>query len=1367
MLFARSTDTEKQSAREELHPLHGSFLLTRFMIFWIFPVIKIAQKRQLNDSDIWDMPRKTNVGSGHKNFQKFWEEEKTRSKHHQDIKEPSLFQSIVNCYWRGFLASGLAQISFMVFQIAQPFFVAELVKYIASGDGGLGWGLGLACMLGFVSLCSSVSISIVFYVLRTVGIQIRAAMMMAVYDQSLKITSSAKQSHSVGQITNLAAIDAEKIFLAAHFPHFLWQGPVTCLVVMGILISEVGAIPALAGFAVFVVMVPMQNYIAGTIGETRRRMVKFTDERVKLVNEILQAIRIIKLYAWEVPMEERVEAARETELGTLITYLNRNGLLREFLFVGQPLAALVIYLLSLYVYNRPLSQVQVIRVISFLNITILPLNLLGVAMKTFKDGAVSLSRFQRYLLLPTLASLQNEEESNQLVARPHIRIRNAVFSWEEPVQSLPDGSSSIRSIRSIRSNNSRASADKEHQPQQSKESNVASRNTASASYELVQYTEIDDAGDGKEGDNSSKDSPAAAAPSPFAYSLRVPDFATTANNELVAVVGSVGSGKSSLISSLLGEMPLRGIIHDNASSNSSNSSGGGGAIDGMTLVGASLSLDELKNHVDIHGPISYCAQTPWIQNMSLRNNVLFGGDGFDDVDDEEAMRQSSAYRKYENALSAAALATDLKILPDGDRTEIGERGINLSGGQKARVSLARAFMASSRSQIYLFDDPFSAVDGATGNWIFEHGVLKLLHDKIRIVALNSHLHLLKSFHRILVLEQGKVVADGSPIDLAQTKPELMTRVTGLAPEELCGAACQEEENASAGATITIAIETTAALTATQPAAVTAAVALGNTSSDGSRSTNGGAEQVDKTNGTQQAASTSISPSSEQISVAMNSQNNSVTALVEKERAAVGSVGYGVYVRYFSASLDPKGVHKKLQFYAGDQQQQALDLTSWTRYAYGSLIVLMLLVIFVVCQTARVAVDFYLIRWAASGGDKNSSWGTAYYIAIGVAGVTICIRAIALNYFAVRSSRNVHASMLRSVLSASVPQFFDTHTIGEVLNRFAKDCETVDVNIPEFMLQMLQNWLRVLSVFALCIFASPWFVLILVPLGVGFVYMYKFFEACSRDLKKLESVSRSPIFAALSETLTGLETIRAYGDSPRFLKIFQSRMERNHKLFYHLWMSMSWVTARLEIGSTVVAFAVALLAVSLRQSVSPIALGLALAYALQLTALFQRSVQLSIDVTTYMTSTERMCEYLNITHEASTTSGPSDSAAPIPSTPNSDPHPPAAAAASGGGAVSTSSRKSSHSARVGHAGMAPSRETANAPAAAASRRASRGERPSTQRATANAARNASPAPVSSTHGRDGLDSAGWIIISRPAELTAANCCTASFSALGSA
>jgi ABC-type multidrug transport system fused ATPase/permease subunit len=158
------------------------------------------------------------------------------------------------------------------------------------------------------------------------------------------------------------------------------------------------------------------------------------------------------------------------------------------------------------------------------------------------------------------------------------------------------------------------------------------------------------------------------------------------------------------------------------------------------------------------------------------------------------------------------------------------------------------------------------------------------------------------------------------------------------------------------------------------------------------------------------------------------------------------------------------------------------------------------------------------------------------------------------------------------------------------------------------------------------------VVVVVPMGGAFFRLLRQFANIQQDLKRLESVSRSPIFSSLSETLVGLETIRAYGASERFLNTHRARMDVNHKFFWTFWMCTSWVTARLEMATAVILLAVAILAVCLGHTVSPVTLGLALSYSLMLTALFQRVVQVSIDMAVYMTSCERVQEYLDIEPE---------------------------------------------------------------------------------------------------------------------------------------
>lgn len=587
---------------------------------------------------------------------------------------------------------------------------------------------------------------------------------------------------------------------------------------------------------------------------------------------------------------------------------------------------------------------------------------------------------------------------------------------------------------------------------------------------------------------------------------------------------------------------------------------------------------------------------------------------------------------------------------------VGEKGINLSGGQKARVALARSFFSSSRSQIYLFDDPFSAVDGNTGNTIFQEGIFTLLKNKLRIIALNSHMHLLKHFNRIIVLDEGRIIADGSYQDLWRLRGELMERVTGRkAPNN-------EPAPPPLPPPPSTTTTTTPAMGESSPVAVDN-IDLDHVEVDKSvepalqvispeEPTPGGSKNqkinFDSANSIKLTSATSPASFSKQMltpSMSISSPNliRSKTLII-KEQADSAMTTAVAYIKYASASLLSSQTILNRPFYEVHAHGMAF---SWQIMIVGIIAVVILILIFSIAQLLRVAVDYFLAQFSAHFQVGHIDvWGIAYYLSFGLLLLSLLIRSVYLNYFAVRSSNYLHTSILRVILSAPITTFFDTHTIGSILNRFAKDVETVDTNIPEFMLQLLINWFQVISVFALAIWATYYFAAVMVILLVLFVRLYHYFSNVSRDLKQLESVTRSPIYSSLSETLTGLETIRAFGDTQRFSRNHLQLMENNQRFFFHLWISISWMTVRLELATSFILLVVALFAVLLRHAVNPIALGLTLSYGLQLTALFQRCVQLLIEMVTYMTSTERVLEYMehDMEENCSAIAGPASSSA---------------------------------------------------------------------------------------------------------------------------
>jgi len=472
------------------------------------------------------------------------------------------------------------------------------------------------------------------------------------------------------------------------------------------------------------------------------------------------------------------------------------------------------------------------------------------------------------------------------------------------------------------------------------------------------------------------------------------------------------------------------------------------------------------------------------------------------------------------------------------------------------------------------DDPLSAVDGETGNWIFQNGVLDYLKGKLRIIALNSHMHLLKKFDRIIILEQGQIVADGSPQYLAQTNGDLLKKATGM--DNFMENDVKEDQQ----------------------------------------------KAQDKKMAEQKTASIT-------------------KVLVQAEVKAVGAVRGTTFVQYFAATLGFLDKISSSPYY--EEKAGAFDtFTKYDfntitnpRFLFGLFYLVILILAFGLAQVARLALDYYLARWSRDTGDSNSKWANYYLVSIAVLAGSQFVRSALVNITAIRSSKYIHQIILRSILSASVPLFFDVKTTGEILNRFAKDTEAVDSSVPDYLHQVLLNWFQVLAIFALCIWTSPFFVVILIPLLVGYKRLFTFFSSVSRDLKRIESISRSPLYASFSETLTGINTIRAYDCTGRFFLNHLRRMDNNQKANWHLWYCMNWVTARLETSTSFCLLAISLLAVCLRESVDPISLGLALSQGLLLTALLQRCCQIAIDLQTYMTSTERVFEYFSVNKEKST------------------------------------------------------------------------------------------------------------------------------------
>ncbi|KAF0685074.1 Aste57867_23002 [Aphanomyces stellatus] len=583
--------------------------------------------------------------------------------------------------------------------------------------------------------------------------------------------------------------------------------------------------------------------------------------------------------------------------------------------------------------------------------------------------------------------------------------------------------------------------------------------------------------------------------------------ATLADGTLCAVVGAVGAGKSTFVSAILGDVRCA------------------------------------KGHVHRRGSVAYVSQQPFIQNATLRDNITFGL-AFDAA-------------RYQHAIRVSCLGDDIKVLPGGDLTEIGEKGINLSGGQRTRVALARAVYQDA--DIYLLDDPLAAVDAHVGSVIFKQCIKTALQGKLVVLVTNG-LGFLKDCDRILVLQDGRIVQDGAFTALLDQGGPL----------------------ASMMASSTTATVESAAMT------TDAATEVGDD---------------DDTAPTAEKSRTE-SNTSDDTTVATSS------SLIEDEDRSVGDVPLATY-----------GV--------------------WIDACGGLPVVLLVLALFAVSNTVALGATFWLSHWSQDASSSDAAQDQTYYLAVftainAVAVALMYLRSLALFLAGLAGSSKLFRALVARVVRAPM-RFFDTTPLGRIVNRLSKDVYTLDEGLPDNWGMLLSTLFDVVTTLGTVVYVTPWFAVVLVPLAGLYLSSQRYFVKTSRELQRLDSISRSPVCSLLTETLDGLATIHAYDVQDQFAQRNHVLLDRNQRAYFLKFTSNCWLALRLEFAGTMVATAAALFAVWGHESHGGVAFaslaGVALSYAFDMTQGLNWSVRMLSTIQTQMVSVERIHAYATMDIEA--------------------------------------------------------------------------------------------------------------------------------------
>jgi ABC-type multidrug transport system fused ATPase/permease subunit len=1039
----------------------------------------------------------------------------------------------------------------------------------------------------------------------------RTAVSTLLYQKSLSVSAAGRNMTSTGQVVNMMSNDAAQLQRFLQFLGNTVTAPMQIIIALALIYNQVGN-ATWVGVAFMIFLAPINVWVFGVVSKQRQKVLTFSDARVKMMNEILSGIRIIKFYAWERPFNKEVATLRSQEMQALthLAYVTAVGF--SLILLSAPLIQpILVFMTYVYIQDQPLDAATAFTTVALFNIMRFPFAFLPMGLLQYIQSRIALQRLQRYLDLPELAPYvvpdappplppsdvagtssmatgSVEADSGGVVmdddfdvvkydesvrCQPgSVTIHKGSFSWinpdADPIQPIHEEKKARRlSKKEQGARGSQTSNDNKSGGGGNGSSHRRSRHGSRRSKNHEEPVVVDEIQASIRSRASSHTTASEGTSKVPTITLRDLTFTIPAGS-LVAVVGTVGSGKSSILSAILGEMePINNskvyLPGGRRASLPPNSKGDG--------VDASSGNDQ-----HVVGYTSYCAQTPWVVNDTVRGNVLFG-------------RPFQAER-YEQVLTACALQDDLAILPAGDLTEIGERGINLSGGQKARVGLARA-LYSAETQLMLLDDPLSAVDAHVGEHIFTQAIAGDIVQGITRILVTHHVHLLSRCDAVMVMERGRIEHYG-------TYKDLVARGVDFAGAVDISKAQGVNEEVEKDASNVVAPEVVAA-------------------------------KNDKT------ANKTVS-SNDESTVATTKM------LISEKETAVAAVAAAAT----KAQLTKSG--KKL---VSDEEREEGNVSGsiYVHYARVGGWCVFMLGIFIsgLGRALEILSGFWLAEWAEQSilasqdgtpmelNETNKYLGV--YAALGMGGV-ICLtlRAVVLAVHRLYASVKLHDDLAERVMRAPVA-FFDVTPTGRVLNRFAADMDKIDLELSQSISQGISTIFSVFGALgAITAATKGTFLIPMVPLGYLYFVIQKWFRQTSTELQRLNSIANSPIFADFSQTLVGTSTIRAYGEVPRFFNHCKQSFDTMNASYALVQMTSNWLGLRLDVLGGVMSGFIGGVAVATYSSgfIPAGWLGLALSYSIEVTNYLKHGVKMIATLEAQMNSVERVLFYSeNIAQEA--------------------------------------------------------------------------------------------------------------------------------------
>uniref|UniRef100_A0A8C5EN82 Cystic fibrosis transmembrane conductance regulator n=1 Tax=Gouania willdenowi TaxID=441366 RepID=A0A8C5EN82_GOUWI len=740
--------------------------------------------------------------------------------------------------------------------------------------------------------------------------------------------------------------------------------------------------------------------------------------------------------------------------------------------------------------------------------------------------------------------------------------------------------------------------------------------------------------------------------------------------QMLAVAGSTGSGKSSLLMMILGELvPSEGKIRHS-------------------------------------GRISFSPQTSWIMPGTIRDNILFG-------------LTYDEYR-YTSIIKACQLEEDFALLPEKDKTLLLEGGVTLSGGQRARLVLARAVYKDA--DVYLLDAPFTHLDIVTEKEIFEKCICTLMASKTRIVVTNKLEHL-KRADKILLLHNGDCYFYGTFFELQSQRPDFSSLLLGL--EAYDNIKAERRSSILTETLRRVSIDETAGFRSPEPnqkrkhslilnplAAARKFSFIGN-----SQTNSNPLQSTTIDDGVRELSERrfSVVPEDDQVEEVLPRSNlyhhglqhlngqrrQSVLAFItnaqDQERREMIQSSFrkklsitpqcdlaselDIYARRLSKDsvydISEEVDEEDMEHCFADDRGNVFETTSWSTYlryiTTNRSLVYVLIFIFLVFAIEVYPPHYSPIScWLGLDGANPSSPNyideqqqnasstpvhlavivtptSAYYIIYIFVATSESVlalgffRGLPLVHTLLTVSKRLHEQMFSAVLRAPMA-VLNTMKTGRIMNRFTKDMATIDDMLPLVLFDLIQLTLIVAGAIFTVSIIRPYIFIAAIPLALIFVVLRKYFLRTGQQLKLLEAEARSPIFSHLITSLKGLWTIRAFGRQTYFEMLFHKALNTHTATWFHYLATLRWFLFRCDMIFVLFFTAAAFIAVGTNQD-KPGEIGIIVALAMLILGTFQWAVITSITVDGLMRSVDRVFKFIDLPSEEPLPGKPSSKGGP--------------------------------------------------------------------------------------------------------------------------